>query len=197
MLINFPNNFIIYDLEYTAWEGSKKRNWGNFSEHKEIIEIGAILVNHDFEEVGSFSKLIIPNKNPILSDYIVNLTGITNKMLSNKGVIFKQGYLEFLNFINKHANIAFAYGDDRNVLLANLKMNHMNHMNHMNNNIIFKNIRPYIEHQLNIFENSIDSSALNTYLGIKKTGNAHRAIDDCRAILNGLVYTNQYLETKD
>jgi hypothetical protein len=29
-----------FDLEYTAWEGSKARNWAGPGEHREIIEIG-------------------------------------------------------------------------------------------------------------------------------------------------------------
>ena len=32
---------VVYDLEYTAWEGSLERNWGGPNEDPEIIQIGA------------------------------------------------------------------------------------------------------------------------------------------------------------
>jgi len=188
MQVNLSNSFIIYDLEYTAWEGSIYRNWSDDGEYKEIIEIGAIVVNKNLKEINSFNKLIIPKKNPILSDYIVKLTGITNKMILDKAVNFKNGYLEFLQFIQMYTKTAFAYGDDRIVLLENLKMNNMNDID---TNINFKNIRPYIEFQLNIGKNCIDSSALRLYLGAKKIINAHRSVDDCRSILQAINYCNK------
>ncbi len=122
---NLSKNFIIYDLEYTAWEGSKKRNWGNIGEYKEIIEIGAIAVNRKFEEINSFNTLIKPKKNPILSDYIINLTGISNKMILDEAINFKNGYIEFIKFIKRYSKTAFAYGDDKIILLENLKMNNI------------------------------------------------------------------------
>lgn len=183
--MNFPNNFIIYDLEYTAWEGSLDRNWSGSEEYREIIEIGAIVVNKSFKEIKSFSRLIAPIRNPILSNYIINLTGITNKMLSNKAVTFKKGYLDFLYFINKYAKTAFSYGNDRDVLMENIKMNSFNTNV---NDTLFKNIRPYLEYKLNIPKNSVDSSLLNDYLNIEGFNKAHRAIGDCRCILNAIVH---------
>lgn len=188
MQINLSDSFIIYDLEYTAWEDSRKRNWSDVGEYKEIIEIGAIAVNQNLEEINSFNKLIIPKKNPILSDYIINLTGISNKMIFDKAVNFKNGYLEFLEFIQMYTKTAFAYGDDKIVLFENLKMNNMNDFDA---NISFKNIRPYLEFQLNIQKNCIDSSALRVYLGEKKSINAHRAVDDCRSILHAIIYNKK------
>jgi hypothetical protein len=87
-----------------------------------------------------------------------------------------------------YTKTAYAYGDDRIVLLENLKMNNMNDIDA---NINFKNIRPYLECQLNIEKNCIDSSALRVYLGTKQTINAHRAVDDCRSILNAIIYSNK------
>jgi len=62
MQVNLSNSFIIYDLEYTAWEGSINRNWSDDGEYKEIIEIGAIVVNKNLKEINSFNKLIISKK---------------------------------------------------------------------------------------------------------------------------------------
>lgn len=185
MIMIFPSNFIIYDLEYTAWEGSLDRNWSGSGEYKEIIEIGAIAVNKSFKEVKSFSRLIAPTLNPVLSDYIINLTGITNKMISNQSVTFKKGYLDFLYFINKYAKIAFSYGNDRDVLMENIKMSGSNIDT---KDTLFKNIRPYLEYKLNIPKNSVDSYLLNDYLNIESFNKAHRALGDCRCILNAITH---------
>ena len=38
---------VVYDLEYTAWEGSLERNWRGLDEEPEIIQIGVILMKFD------------------------------------------------------------------------------------------------------------------------------------------------------
>ena len=43
--MKLPNEFIIFDTEYTSWEGSLKRNWSNKNEYKELVAIGALHVS--------------------------------------------------------------------------------------------------------------------------------------------------------
>ena len=72
---------LIYDTEFTAWTGSMARNWRGPGEFKEIVQIGAItLAAQDMNESGSFSVLIKPVKNPVLSSYFEKLTRITNQV---------------------------------------------------------------------------------------------------------------------
>ena len=33
--------FIVWDTEYTSWEGSRETNWNNETDPKEIVQIGA------------------------------------------------------------------------------------------------------------------------------------------------------------
>ena len=36
---------VIYDLEFTTWPGALERNWLGKGEYREIIRIGAIIVD--------------------------------------------------------------------------------------------------------------------------------------------------------
>ena len=74
--MNKPN-IVIFDLEWTAWEGSKERNWTGLGEKREIVQIGAIKLSYDdgLTEIGMFDCYVKPQFSPILSDYFTNLTG--------------------------------------------------------------------------------------------------------------------------
>ena len=37
-----PSKFILFDTEFTAWEGSQNRNWSLCWEHRELISISAL-----------------------------------------------------------------------------------------------------------------------------------------------------------
>lgn len=62
-------NYIVLDLEATCKED--KSNFKN-----EIIEIGAVKLNADFEVVGTYSKFVRPVLNPKLTDFCKELTTI-------------------------------------------------------------------------------------------------------------------------
>ena len=94
----FENNFVILDLEYTAWEGSIARQWPGKNEHREIIEIGALLVKlieGKYHIKDIFNELVIPKKNKKLSTYITDLTGITNRNINESGVLFDSAFYNF------------------------------------------------------------------------------------------------------
>ncbi len=70
---------VVFDLEYTAWPGSWERAWSGDDEHREIVQIGAVRLSPPaLAECGSLEWLVRPTVNPVLSDYFVSLTGITN-----------------------------------------------------------------------------------------------------------------------
>ena len=63
-------NYIVFDLEATCEKDSK-----NFQ--NEIIEIGAVKLNDGYEITDEFSSFVKPIVNPILTDFCMNLTSIT------------------------------------------------------------------------------------------------------------------------
>lgn len=181
----FENNFVILDLEYTAWEGSIARQWSGKNEHREIIEIGALLVNlieGKYYIKDIFNELVIPKKNKKLSTYITDLTGITNRKINESGVPFDSAFYNFLSFIDK--NSIYQYGNDNEVIKENLRINNIKYNL---NNISFKNIRPLIEKSLNLDKDTVDSSDLISHIGLKND-TKHRAVQDCKAILKVINY---------
>jgi inhibitor of KinA sporulation pathway (predicted exonuclease) len=176
-----PRNFSILDTEYTAWKGSRERNWSNANEYKEIIEIGIInFIN--LKECNKLNLLVLPKRNPILSRYIKKLTGINNTLLSKEGINFVEALNLLSDFYKKNPGVIFTFGDDAKVIEENI---YLNNLNFDSNKLNFFNIRPWIEKQLSIEENTIDSSGLNYFLGVKSTVK-HRAINDCRNIFNAI-----------
>ena len=110
--------FIIVDLEWTSWEGNYLGK--NFAiekkklAKKEIIQIGAIKFNKYYKILDSLNLYVKPLFNPILSNYIINLTNITNKLIEKKGFNFIKANKKLINF-SKNCTL-LSNGNDGEVL---------------------------------------------------------------------------------
>ena len=71
--------YVIFDLEATCWDSGAKTN----NQINEIIEIGAVKLGENLAQVGTFQTFIKPTKNPILSDFCVELTSIKQRDVDN------------------------------------------------------------------------------------------------------------------
>jgi inhibitor of KinA sporulation pathway (predicted exonuclease) len=112
---------IVFDTEFTAWQGSMARRWSGPGEHREIVQIGAISIDvASLRETASFSILIKPIHNPVLSDYLVALTRITNERLAAEGKDFVTGVARFVEFVAGRR--LYCYGRDDKVIAANAKL---------------------------------------------------------------------------
>ena len=112
---------VIFDLEFTAWDGSMASRWTRPGEHTEVVQIGAVKIDaRTLKESDSFEMLVRPRVNPVLSDYLVELTGITNEAMAHQGVDFVTAYRAFLDFAGDAET--FAHGRDDLILLDNLKL---------------------------------------------------------------------------
>jgi inhibitor of KinA sporulation pathway (predicted exonuclease) len=112
---------IIFDTEFTAWQGSMERRWAGPGEYREVVQIGAVAIDVEtFAETASFSILIKPIHNPVLSAYLVNLTRITNQRLQNEGTDFHSGVAKFVEFIAGRR--MYCYGRDDKILAANARL---------------------------------------------------------------------------
>jgi inhibitor of KinA sporulation pathway (predicted exonuclease) len=111
---------VVFDLEFTAWEGSMITRWTRPKELTEVVQIGAVKLDAEsLKEVGEFQMLVQPRVNPVLSDYLVQLTGISNAMLKERAVDFITAYRAFLEFADG-AN-TYAFGRDDLIFVDNLK----------------------------------------------------------------------------
>ena len=112
---------VIFDLEFTAWEGSRESGWTRSGEHREVVQIGAVKLDAaSLKEVDWFEILVKPRVNPALSEYFTQLTGITNEALAARAVDFVTAYGAFLAFVG--GIHSWAHGRDDLVLAENLRL---------------------------------------------------------------------------
>lgn len=112
--------FILYDTEFTSWEGSKERGWSGKGEYREILQIGAIEVDAALAPTRSFLCYVIPTVNPTLSDFITNLTGITQADIATRGVSLEKALTSFKAFAGDRP--LWAYGGDAQVMKENCEL---------------------------------------------------------------------------
>ena len=71
-----PDTFIIFDTEFTAWEGSQERKWKGVNEYRELVQISAIRVKKKGNTIAITKKLnlyALPRINPMLSLSLIHI----------------------------------------------------------------------------------------------------------------------------
>ena len=182
---------IIFDTEYTAWEGSAQRQWSEPWEHREIIQIGAVKVNLDStcNECETFDIIVRPLINPHLSDYIVQLTNITQQQIDQNGILFPKAYEKFLNFTGDGIHIV-SNGKDYLVIEENCQIHSIPYST---SKARFYNVSPFLSHYTNTKDPM--SSELHRILGFEQQGSAHDGLDDARNIayaIYKIMHSNQF-----
>ncbi len=114
----------MFDLEFTAWPGSNARNWSDHGEYREIVQIGAIRADRGdgYRELDGIELLVRPRLNPVLSDYFVALTGITQERVEALGRSFADALAAFTAFVGPAVPIV-SNGYDLSVLIENCGFN--------------------------------------------------------------------------
>ena len=173
---------VIFDLEWTAWEGSLACNWSRPGEYRELIQIGAVRLDASmFKEIESFELLVKPERNPKLSSYISSLTGITDERVSEEGVSFSAALTLFGEFID--ADRALYNGGDARVLEENCELRDMPYPWSTDR---CANIRPALERVTGLRGQDLVSSNLPALLGCGQGFARHSGLGDARAIAQAL-----------
>lgn len=172
---------VVFDLEFTAWEGSVHYRWLRPGEFTELVQIGALRVDAQSLQVEAELDLLVrPRINPLLSSYFVELTGITNAELAARGMDFESAYGEFIRFCDG-APIA-AFGRDDLIFDANFRLYGLRGLPPLPR---YTNIVPWL------IENGIDPKGRNAcdvgpLCGVPFTGQKHNALADTRSVLSGI-----------
>ena len=170
--------FILIDLEATCWsddslEGLIKTN----QKENEIIEIGATLIDDDFEIISKLDQFIRPSVNPVLSEFCTRLTTITQKDVDN-APLFPEAWNNFQNNVELIINGRFedlkfgswGFYDNKQIkkdcLQHNIKFPFNNHFSVKHEFAKRRNIKP------------CGVSAALKILKLQFEGTQHRAIDD-------------------
>lgn len=180
MRMLLPGEFVLYDLEYTSWLGSKETHWSREGEHREIVEIGALHVRRNgnyIDVLAEFSTLVCPKLNSQLSEYFKSLTGITQQALDVEGVSFERAWQGFLNFVSSKGPL-ISFGEDREIIVENLALNNMGTLP---SGLHFKDYRDAFCRGLGV-PISTCSGELPRVLGLSGASDqAHRALNDVYA----------------
>jgi inhibitor of KinA sporulation pathway (predicted exonuclease) len=172
-----PSALIVFDLEFTAWECSMAGHWLKPGEFKEVVQIGAVRLDDDFQILDEFDVLVRPRINAALSPYFENLTGIGNARLAMLGVDFADAYRRFVKFA-KGTPIA-AFGHDEWVLEENIRLYGLTDMPALPP---FQDLRGWFAAR-KLDPRGLLSCDIAAKAGASFTGRAHNALDDARSIV--------------
>jgi inhibitor of KinA sporulation pathway (predicted exonuclease) len=170
----------ILDLEYTAWDGSAGRHWSESWEWREIVQIGLVLVDAGsmFAVRDGFEILAKPQRNPVLSDYFVALTGITQRRLDEEAVAFPEALSALAKF-GAAAELFLFNGYDGEILRENCSFHALAAPWPEDRMFDF---RPLLSRSLGRPSKELVSSDLPRLAGTSVAGRSHSALHDCRAI---------------
>ena len=174
----------IIDLEWTAWKGSKNRNWSLEFEQREIVEFGLVSFKNFHTNNILKKNFHFKTKNEI-SNYFTNLTKITKQYNNTQGKSFDLNFLE-INRLMDNSKIILCNGLDKEVLIENFKMKNKKTPIYLNK---IKNVSPILSNYFNDKKEHVVSSELLDILKVKNNiKNKHRAADDAHTIFLALKY---------
>ena len=180
-MLNLPEKIIIFDTEFTAWAGSLENNWSRPNEYREIVQIGAILVDTEqLIEIDALNLLVKPAKNPILSEYLTNLTGIRQEDIDRAGISFPEAISQFDSWCGSYP--IYSYGGDEENIKENCRLLEMPFVFDAFRFQDIKNI--FLDH--GIAANQYQSGNIMEAFGKKTKLDNHYALNDVRIILEGL-----------
>ncbi|MDP6923210.1 MAG: exonuclease domain-containing protein [Candidatus Scalindua sp.] len=155
---------VILDTEWTTWPGALERSWSGKDEYREIIRIGAIIIDLDsLQEIEVLDVFVKPSINPNLSDYCIKLTGITDKQIQAEGIEIHEALHKFGDFVGDRK--IFSYGGDILILFENMRLN----------NIVFdartlQSDRPIVVNDYDQTDSSLESNVVEVILYVQVTG---------------------------
>ncbi|MBQ8677599.1 MAG: hypothetical protein IJ529_03940 [Alphaproteobacteria bacterium] len=193
-------SFVIFDTEYTSWKGCQEKGWSG-ARKKEIVQIAALKVTEDLQVIAEFNKLCRPVINPILSDYFVNLTHITNEMISQEGILFEKAFTEFKEFVGQNTCFSHGWGadfehkSDGAIIDENIDLYHLR----LKNDIKYFNIAPFFQKVYEKKKLQIKSQASGDIASLLGLGDKlvslhlqpHDAFYDVYSILEGVRYLRE------
>ena len=192
-MIQLPETIVLYDTEYTTWEGAQERKWSGPNEFKELVQIGAIHFNtKTLKETDSLLLYLRPVKNPILSDYFTKLTHITQEDIETRGTTFGDAVDTFARWIGKTP--CYAYGRDKEVFDIDYVLYGME--NPLSNTQFF-DIREIFK-SAGIDTKKFMSSTIIEAFGKANPSRGHDALNDARGIayaLTELMHGTQILSS--
>lgn len=165
--------YVILDLEWNNTYGRKTKSFIN-----EIIEIGAVMLDENLQEISRYSSLIRSQIGKKLRGSVKQLTHITNEDLDN-GIPFTKALSQLRRWIGNRDNVVITWGDgDIRVLIENCRyLNGIEIVPFLSN---YADLQAYFHSIFNSPPSrQVGLSAAAQLLGIdEEEFSHHRALDD-------------------
>ncbi len=174
-------SIVVFDSEWTTWEGALERRWSGPGEEIEIVQIGMAKLadTPELPEIDQIEFLVRPVLNPDLSSYFTDLTGITQQEVDEQGVSFSEGLERMRTFLDPEVQVVYCFGGDGIIVNRNCTLNNLDDPFPPE---LFASIRGEIAEFLGISESGALSSRLPEDMGFESPGDAHTALADARCI---------------
>lgn len=183
----FPvdGSIVLYDTEFTSWPGFLEPGFKAPGRYPEVIQIGAVRIDAagDFAERDALDILMLPRVNVKLSDYIIDLTGITQARLEKAGIQFAYALDIFLNFVGDSTPL-FSFGMDGVIMRENCRLQDLPEPPLFDTEI---NLKAMLA-DAGLVEMIAKSSGLPALFGLEPEHRGHDALADARAVVRVLRY---------
>jgi inhibitor of KinA sporulation pathway (predicted exonuclease) len=118
-------NYIVYDLEFNQKSLNSSNNKDILKLPFEIIQIGALKFDENFDIIDNFNRLIKPTVHNTVHPYVESLTNITTDRLALCET-FPKVYHDFIEFISDSEIILCVWGKtDIKELIRNAKFHNL------------------------------------------------------------------------
>ena len=171
--------YIVFDLEWN--QGHPSREGANRALPFEVIEIGAVKLDENFNIIDSFHRIIKPVVYPVLFKYTREIISLTERELS-MGTDFVTACKEFLRWCRKgDRNYFFATWGTLDLLEFQRNMAYYNIHNGFPRPLYYFNV----QYLFNIFIGKYDESAISLenairHLRLREDKAFHSAISDAQ-----------------
>lgn len=171
---------MIVDIEHTCTlDGSIP------PDEREIIELGAVVVDiKSLEIIDEFSALVKPQRNPEISNFCSQLTGITQSELDNSDD-FKTVFSDFLHWYPKTSKVLFATWGSYDLVQINIDCEFHN-LQHFSPGAVL-NLKKAFK-VVNKLKKLVGLSRALELCQCEYEGSSHRALDDARNTVKLLPY---------
>lgn len=177
---------IIYDTEFTAWQGSAQRNWQGPNEFKELIQVSAVKIQLSNNEIlleDELHEFVKPKINPQLSTYIQELTLISQHEV-DAGLSASDFFANLQQFCDGGQTPIYSWGNDYHVLQETATINQVD-IGWVNS----FNLAPLFH--ANGVPQDTTSGCLFKHFNLDLEVHEHNAKDDVRSLLASLQYFYQ------
>ncbi len=177
---------VVFDMEFTSWPGFMAAGYKQPGRYPEIIQIGAVKLDasNGLGEIDAFEVLVVPRHNPVLSEYIIDLTGITQATLDAHGLSFADALAAFTAFMGDDTSAMISFGRDDEILLENCALNDIADPATLPKAL---NVRRHLM-SMGEIDGSVQACTLPERMGFELTGREHTGLADARAVGTAIKY---------